>query len=212
MKNNGLILILKKMGFNVLTVFVLFSMISCIPRHLQKYAKNRQEVTPSSSVGNEPKNSQPPRFNKRLKQNVNIYAVDARTFRFRLKEGQVWDSALSVLMRNYNINIVDRSSGVITTEWDSFYLDEKVLRNKISMFIKRLSWNSVDVIIYNNVELLQNSSQVGTSVWLPAQDDAKEIGRIVQNMAIYLREPVPALPQDMIAKSVEDDGIVREKM
>lgn len=128
---------------------------------------------------------------------ASIYAVDKQTYRFALRESDIWDAALNVLMRNYNVNIVDRTSGIITTEWDSFFLSGNVYRNKVSVRVARNNWNNIDVTVVNNVERLRDASQAaGTvgAVWLPADDPANEVARIVQNMALVLNQPPPVLP------------------
>jgi hypothetical protein len=132
-----------------------------------------------------------------------IYAVDKQTFRFALREGDVWDSALNVLLRNYNLTVIDKQSGIISTEWDSFYLNGAVYRNKLSMRISR-SGSGVDMLVHNNVERLRDAAQAaGTvgAVWLPAPDPANEVGRIVQNMALMLGQPPPVLPPSAVAKA-----------
>ena len=168
----------------ILILMVCLVTFSCLPDYLAKYSDKSnkgQEVRPgkSSSTG--------PAVPKR---DV-IFAVDKRTFRFRLDFNSVWNSALEVLLHNYNLNIVNKDSGVITTEWDTFFLKESVYRNKISLRIKKSSWNSVDVIVYNNVEALnQNATRIGP-VWFPAAGDVKEITRLIQNMAVVLNQDPP---------------------
>lgn len=129
----------------------------------------------------------------------NIYAVNEQTVRFRLPFQSVWDGAIEVLLKNYNLNIVDQKSGVITTEWDSFYLGEHIYRNKVSVRIKRVSWDLVDLVAYNNVEVLQANKGSSAGIWLPTNQGPQEIGRIIQNMAIALRQAPPVLPQSMMA-------------
>ncbi|MBF0442293.1 MAG: hypothetical protein HQK54_10335 [Oligoflexales bacterium] len=179
--------------FFIPAIFLLTLDIGCVPKYLEKYNKNESSLTPSSS-------SQAEAGVKRdQSQRKTIYMIDKQTFRFRLGSQQVWDSAISVLMANYNINIIDRSSGVITTEWDTFYNGDQVFRNKISLYVKKQNWDMVDVIIHNNVETLQSSHE-SAPTWMPAENDQKEVGRIIQNMAAYLNEPVPAMPSEMLAK------------
>lgn len=179
--------------------------VACIPKHLKKYGtesagKSNPDSLTSSSDSAEPAAKEKSR--KKVKeeeqpsaQRASIYAVDKQTFRFALKEPEVWDAALNILLRNYNVTIVDRNSGIITTEWDSFYLNNEVFRNRVSIRISKSS--VVDVMIHNNVEKLKDASQAaGTvgAVWLPADDPANEIGRLIQNMALLLNQPPPVLP------------------
>ncbi len=134
-----------------------------------------------------------------------IYALDNQTFRFSMNEKVVWNAAINVLMRNYNLTIVNQGAGLLTTEWDSFYLNSDVYRNKISIRVRRSSYGVVDLTIHNNVEKLRDASQAaGTigAVWLPAKDEAKEVSRVLQNMALVLNQPPPVFPPGMgVAKS-----------
>ena len=128
-----------------------------------------------------------------------IYAIDKQTFRFAMRDAEVWDTALNVLLRNYNLTIVDRASGVITTEWDSFFLEKDVYRNRLSLRMVKIGRDMVEMTVHNNVERLRDASQATNTVgavWLPAEDRANEVGRIVQNMALLLNQPPPVLPPD----------------
>ena len=202
----------------------LFVVTACLPAQLDKYrAKDGQdgkerasdtlmapgadatEIAPPNSRPSESKatakaanmrqNSQtaqppsPPR--------ATIYALDKQTFRIALRDIEVWDAALNVLLRNYNLTIVDRNSGIITTEWDSYYLNKEVFRNKLSVRVAKSAYSAVDVTIHNNVEKLRDASQAAATVgavWLPAADPANEVGRVIQNMALVLNQPPPVLP------------------
>lgn len=153
----------------------------------KREASQKPAPVRATSQANQP--SQPPR--------ATIYAIDRQTFRIAMRDTEVWDAALNVLLRNYNLNIVDRTSGIITTEWDSYYLNKEVFRNKLSIRVAKSAYAAVDVTIHNNVEKLRDASQAaGTvgAVWLPAADPANEIGRVIQNMALVLNQPPPVLP------------------
>ena len=115
-----------------------------------------------------------------------IHVIDSNTFRIEISYPTVWDSLLSVLIRNYNIILADSTSGIITTDWDSFYLKENTLRNRISVKVKKLSYNNTELIFHNSVESLKTTTSY---VWLPEPDKYNEIERIMNNMAILLNQP-----------------------
>jgi hypothetical protein len=195
-----------------------FLTVACMPSHLAKYRKDEADkqdrgdmLTPATAdlsapgpaprekagdtaqaSGRSDRKDAPPR--------ASIYAVDKQTYRFALRENEVWDSVLNVLLRNYNLTIVDKASGIVTTEWDTFYLSNAVYRNKVSVRVFKSSWNTVDVTVHNNVERLRDASQAaGTvgAVWLPSDDPANEVARVIQNMALVLNQPPPVLPPNM---------------
>ena len=178
---------------------------ACVPRYLAKYRssdpKSNVQSESSGYVVGDQRTTVDGVTKKPEPKRKTIYALDENTFRFALSEDEVWDSALNVLLRNYNLNIVDRASGVATTEWDSYYLDSKVYRTKVSIRVRRISRSYVDVLVYNNVEQLHDGSSAGTvgAVWLPAKDGSKEVGRLVQNMALLLNQPAPVMPSAMAA-------------
>jgi hypothetical protein len=205
--------------------------LGCLPSNLDKYRKDKKSSaadnnslfhpgadmnspSPDSSFASKSRNTRDKdaRSSKATGGvkggRATIYALDAQTFRFLLAEKNVWNAAINVLMRNYNLNIVNQNVGVLTTEWDSFYLKNEVYRNKISVRVRRSSYGIVDVTIHNNVEKLRDASQAaGTigAVWLPAKDEAKEISRLLQNMALVLNQPPPIFPPGMdVAKGLSD--------
>lgn len=189
----------------------------CIPDFLQKYRKEsatkEAAESPSSPGADIPLPSDRgadsrrtgPEATQATATRATIYALDKQTFRFHVRDEEVWNAALDVLMKNYNVTIVERQSGIITTEWDSFFLQNAVYRNKISMRFRKQSSGVVDLTVLNNVERLRDASTAGSgvgAVWLPAADAANEVSRIVQNMAIVLRQPPPVLPHSAVARDL----------
>jgi hypothetical protein len=182
------------------------------PAFLSKYSGGRsnQEVKATTQSNAVPPPAAAPRTvapapagAPARKSRPTIFAVDQGTFRFQLGYDRVWEATMDVLLRNYNISIADRTNGLITTEWDSYYLEGKVHRNKVSMRLKRLGGSLVEVTIFNNVEMLSKLPDGGiTEIWLPTDKNKPEIGRIIQNMAIAMGQPRPNLPQELMAGSV----------
>lgn len=199
-------------------VLVLFSGVSaCTPAFLAKYTggKDKPEVqatasgpsaTPPLAHKAAPAPAAPtpaPAAIPRSSNRPSIFAVDQGTFRFQLSYDRVWDATLDVLMRNYNLAIADRNNGLITTEWDSYYLDGKVHRNKLSMRLKRMAGSLVEVTVFNNVEMLSKLPDGGiTEIWLPTDRNKSEIGRIIQNMALAMGQPKPELPKELMAGGI----------
>lgn len=199
----------------------LLALGGCIPEHLKKYqhdtpvsAKSNSSSqastsAESSSASTASGNSDKSAAVRDEPQRATIYALDKQTFRFAVNENDVWESALNVLLRNYNLTIVDKTSGVITTEWDTYYLNGAVYRNKVSVRVGKTSRSQIDVTIHNNVERLKDASQAASgtvgAVWLPADDVANEVARLVQNMALVLNQPPPVLPPNMNGSAVARD-------
>lgn len=184
---------------------------ACLPSNLDKYRKKsgsdgapggaEDPMLPRSKDAEElaDKRRKPASPPTDPRARATIYAVDKHTYRFALREPDVWDTVINVLLRNYNLTIVDRASGVITTEWDSFFLDKEVYRNRLSLRVVKTGRDQVEMTVHNNVERLRDASQATNTVgavWLPAEDRGNEVARIVQNMALLLNQPPPVLPPD----------------
>ena len=188
---------------------------SCVPGLLNKYRRGASDQpqlsaeTLPANAASEPTTTRSGAFGQTAKpQPQSIVAINDRTFRFNISESDVWDGALNVLLQNYALTIIDRDSGVITTEWDSYFNDRTVYRNKVSMRIRKQGFRSAEVTIHNNLERLQDAAQAGSvgAIWLPSKDDSREIGRIVRNMAIALGQQVPQLPGNLAASDVLNDA------
>lgn len=188
-------------------IFAVFAMSACMTTQLAKY-QSRNDMDDSSrtaQTGNEENSllGVPGAAGSMAPKQATIYAVDQQTFRILVKDDRVWEAALDLLLRNYNLTIIDRSSGVMTTEWDSFFLDGKVYRNKLSIRIRRINTQQCELRILNNVEALRDANGIVSDTWLPAEDRGGETARLVQNLALVLGEPPPVLPPGMIAREVD---------
>lgn len=127
-----------------------------------------------------------------------IYAVDKQTFRFKLKDEDVWDAALAVILKNYHPVIMEKTTGLVSTDWDTYYLKQGVYRNKVTIRVKKVSWDTAEITVHNSVEKLQDgagANMVG-GIWLPVEEGSEEIRRIVQNMAIALNQAPPVFAPD----------------
>ena len=180
-------------------VITLTTFFGCIPVNWDKYRNHDQRLQVTSESGQ----ARPASGNGRYQttgtspsSQASIYALDPQTYRFNLRDSDVWDAALAVLMRNYSPAVIDRSSGVFSTEWDSYFLNGGVFRNKVSFRLTRAGNDASELVIRNNVERLRDASQAAGAVgavWLPSPDPANEVGRILQNMALILGQPAPVL-------------------
>lgn len=187
----------------LLTSQILFS-LSCVPDHLKKYSQQSPGLDPmvpqvdSQFVPQAP--SSPPAAKKEAKVQDNyqrpralIYPVGEKIFAFKMTKNKVWQTAIQVLIENYNITTIDKNSGVITTEWDRFLKDNVIFRNRVSVVISEVNRREVRLSIHNNYEkVLDNLPGKGHSnTWVPSTGGEEEIRRLVSNMAIALGQPLP---------------------
>ncbi len=186
---------INKLLISSLGCIIFFSLLSCstVSNIFSSSSSNTNKV--STNKGTKDKTSSfstssPTSFQSNDEKNYQlpsaIHIIDSNTFRVEISYPAVWDALLSVLIRNYNILLADSTSGIITTDWDSFYLKENTLRNRISVKVKKLSYNNTELIFHNSVETLKTTTSY---VWLPEPDKYNEVERIMNNLAILLNQP-----------------------
>lgn len=135
-----------------------------------------------------------------------VYVMDQGTYRIQASYDKAWEAMLDVLLRNYNLSIADRTNGLVTTEWDSYYLEGKVHRNKVSLRLKRVASGS-ELLVYNNVEVLTKLPDGSiTEIWLPSDKTRAEVIRLVQNMALALNLAKPEFSEEPLASSPATSG------
>ena len=177
-------------------------LIGCVPQFVpvgQSHFEDRNEL----KAAKQPQGALQPQSSRQS----TIYPVDSQTFNLMIPSEEVWNAAINVLMCNYNLTIIDKQNGVITTEWDSFYLNRQVFRNKVSLRITPHNFRHSKLMIINNIESLQEGSSAGTgafgAIWVPSQDLAGESARIIKSIAALLRQPPPVIPPDMLSQASE---------
>ena len=192
------------MQLRPLLITVPLLMSSCVPSYMQRFER---EPT-SHPLSERAMPASPP--SQAIPAQPAIVPIEDRVLRLRLSFEQVWDAALSVIIRDYNISIVDRDSGVITTEWDSFYVKSQPYRNKLSIRIKGLARGLVELRLHNSVETLKTRGGVEGPVWLPAGEGPEEIGRIVHNLALFLKQEPPNLKTADSVSEHQDETQIRQ--
>lgn len=185
-------------GATVLAIFTGL-MNGCIPQFIPP---NHSQITSTSELKVTPQ-VQSDRPTQKIPQNTTIYPIDSQTFNLLIPNEDVWNATIDVLMRNYNLTILDKQNGVITTEWDSFYLDNQVFRNKVSLRITPHNYRYSKLLIINNIETLKEDAATGSlgATWVPCQDVAGESARIIKSIAAVLRQAPPVIPPGMLSQA-----------
>lgn len=178
----------------VVSLAALVGLTGCLPPYLAKYRQQKgsagesggshmtvqREPTPAS-VGEEapppPARSAGPRLSQ----------VDPQTFRIPAPIGEVWGSAVDVLVKNYTLTALDPQTGVISTEWDTYYKDDMTYRNKLTLRLKAVTPQETELLVANTLQSLGYPLESqGAEVWLPTEGSEEEIVRVAKNVAILL--------------------------
>ncbi len=172
---------------NSLLSLFLFCQLSCIPRF--------QKNTRSPTFGTLPnKNLQDPQLSP-ISQRQEISQKEDQYF-FPVSQDTLWNALLDVLLGSYNLTIVDDKNAVITTDWDTYFEGENLLRNKLSLRIGRAGFRSSVMTLINNQQQLTNTGELGLSsvgtIWTPRVKEDRENKRIIKHLAEHLALTPPA--------------------
>jgi hypothetical protein len=88
-----------------------------------------------------------------------------------------------IISQSYIISAVDRKNMNIQTEWDKFFIDGRLFRNRINITVFPVGNRMTEVVIKNAVEYYSGSveKQEQNMAWLPSPDLTDEVNRLVLN-------------------------------
>ena len=116
---------------------------------------------------------------------------------FPVRHEKLWSALLSVLLGSYNLSIVDKQDMIITTDWDTYFEGENLLRNKVSIRLTQTGYRSSTMTLINNEQQLSNTADLGLSsvgtVWIPKEKEETENKRILKHLTELLSLPLPRL-------------------
>ena len=130
--------------------------------------------------------SKKPAFQPPANQQSGLYDI-------KVPVSRVFASAVQAIMEDYNIHVLSREDGIITTDWDHYFEQKKMQRNKISLLIKNNGWNRTELRIKNHTQSLNYLPSSGFlgQVWRPTKSSIKEEKRIVANIfALLYNQPL----------------------
>lgn len=112
-----------------------------------------------------------------------LIRISDSTYRSHLPPLLVYNMVAKQLSKNYILSSADRKNLSITTDWDKFFIEDRLFRNRMSVTVFPVANRMTEVVIKNNVEYF--SGQVHDSStdnsWLPSPDVTDEVQRLVSN-------------------------------
>ena len=154
-----------------------------------KFLRMRNDAYSSYSSLNKTNSDQNGKRNSSASPQIAFKKVDETTYFVFLKPKHVLEVFLMVLVKNYTINIIDHTSNLISTDWDSYYVDHELFRNKITIKLTKMSPHKTKIDIINNIEKFDKPFSYSTSenIWVPFDKKAEEIERIITNVKTILK-------------------------
>lgn len=116
--------------------------------------------------------------------------LDKNTWRVATTAGHLFQTIARILSQTYIIAQADRHALSLSTDWDKFFIDGRLFRNRISINVFPHSARSADLIIKNNIEYyVQNAQKIdenSPTQWLPTQDVTDEVDRVLEKTQTQL--------------------------
>jgi hypothetical protein len=110
--------------------------------------------------------------------------LDRNTWRVATPAPLLYQTIAKILSQTYIIAKADRQTLSLSTEWDKFFIDGRLFRNRVSINVFPLNQKNADLVIKNNIEYYtQSEHKVDENTptqWLPTQDITDEMERILE--------------------------------
>jgi hypothetical protein len=119
-----------------------------------------------------------------LPNSLSLSHVEGNTWRTSAHPAMVFGIMSRILSQNYIINSLDRKNFNIQTDWDKFFIDGRLFRNRISIMVFPVGPRQTEVVVKNIVEYYTgspNNKMEENSAWLPSPDITDEINKLVDN-------------------------------
>jgi hypothetical protein len=122
--------------------------------------------------------------------------IDKNTWRVATSAGHLFQTIARVLSYTYIISKADRHALSLSTDWDKFFIDGRLFRNRISVNVFPHSPRTADLIIKNNIEYYtqnaQKADENSPTQWLPTQDITDELSRVLEKTQSQLMAQLSA--------------------
>ncbi len=114
---------------------------------------------------------------------LHLTHIDGNTWRTSANPNVVYGIMTRIISQNYIIAAVDRKNFNVQTDWDKFFIDGRLFRNRLSVTVFPISARQTEVVIKNSVEYNTGSiaKQEENSAWLPSPDLTDEVNKLVES-------------------------------
>lgn len=152
--------------------------------------QNMENITPSGAIlpqlsGALAGNSSSGGFTQPMVSSPLMFQrLDRNTWRVATHAAHLFQTVSRILSQTYIISKADRQTLSLSTEWDKFFIDGRLFRNRISINVFPFNQRSADLVIKNNIEYYTQTAQKiddnDPTQWLPTQDITDELDRILE--------------------------------
>lgn len=115
---------------------------------------------------------------------LSLSHVEGNTWRTSAHPAMVFGIMSRLLSQNYIITSMDRKNFNLQTDWDKFFIDGRLFRNRINIMVFPVGPRQTEVVVKNIVEYYTgnpNNKLEENTAWLPSPDITDEINKLVEN-------------------------------
>ncbi len=166
----------------------LFQNESSIDQANSQSKDNNRSSLSQGTISNQNKRNNSSNFNTSQQQlfpnTLSLSHVEGNTWRTSAHPAMVFGIMSRLLSQNYIINSMDRKNFNIQTDWDKFFIDGRLFRNRISIMVFPVGPRQTEVVVKNIVEYYTgnpNNKLEENSAGLPSPDITDEINKLVEN-------------------------------
>lgn len=113
----------------------------------------------------------------------NLQNVDGNVWRTGLDAVNTFQLVSRIISQNYIVVTSDRRGMALNTDWDKFFIEGRLFRNRISLTVFPVGPRQTEIVIKNTVEYYSGNpnkpEEAMVSQWLPSPDVTDEVARIV---------------------------------
>lgn len=110
--------------------------------------------------------------------------IEGNTWRTSAHPAMVFGIMSRIISQSYIISALDRKNFNLQTDWDKFFIDGRLFRNRISVMVFPVSPRQTEVVVKNIVEYYtggQSTKPEENTAWLPSPDITDEINKLVES-------------------------------
>jgi hypothetical protein len=109
--------------------------------------------------------------------------VNGNTWRTQAPPDMIYGIMARLLSQSYIMNGTDRKNFALQTDWDKFFIEGRLFRNRMSVMVFPVGPRQTEIVIKNTVEYYTGSAgkKEEGELWLPSPDVTDEVVKLVDN-------------------------------
>ncbi len=114
---------------------------------------------------------------------LHLSRIEGNTWRTAANPAVVYGIMARILSQTYIISSADRKNFNVQTDWDKFFIDGRLFRNRMSVTVFPVGSRQTEIVIKNSVEYYTGTmvKQEENTAWLPSPDLTDEVNKLVEN-------------------------------